>query len=69
MKGSLRELSMNRACFHFNRDFVLTVRGVEVWQAVLAVEHADHDPEESRKSLALVVNSLTVVRQYPAGGL
>jgi hypothetical protein len=40
---------MNRPRFDFYRDFVFSVHGMNVRHPVLAVKHADYDPEEARE--------------------
>ena len=38
---------MDSARFDFDRDFMLAVHGMKVRDAMLTVEHADYDSEES----------------------
>jgi len=38
---------VNRRRFQFDRNFLLSVDGVEVRDPMFAVEHADYDTEET----------------------
>jgi len=49
LQGSSWELPVDRARFDFNRDLVLSVHGVEMCRTMLAIEHANYDPEEARE--------------------
>jgi NAD(P)-dependent dehydrogenase (short-subunit alcohol dehydrogenase family) len=46
-QGPGREIAVNRTGLHFDGHFVLTVRGMKVCDAMLPVEHPDHDAEKS----------------------
>jgi len=41
---------MNRPCFDLHGDFMFSVHSMNVRHSVLAVEHADHDPEKACSS-------------------
>lgn len=46
-QGARWETAGYTATLDLYRDFMLAVDGVEVWQAVLSIEHTDDDSKEA----------------------